>query len=289
MKKPARTTIAERLRLKAAVMTPSENALVACLVEDYPVAGLSSMAEFAARAKVSTPTVLRLAKKLGFAGFPAFQRALREELAEQLQTPITKHDRWSAEAPDAHILNRFGAAVFGNLKTSIKLLDHRAFDQLAAVIANRKHAVHIIGGRITKTIAEYLHTHLHMVRPGATLVPPTPGLWPQHLLNMEPGDTLIIFDIRRYDPQMLALARLAHERRVRIVLITDQWTSPVAALAEFTLPLRIAAPSRWDSNIVPLFIAEALIAAVANQHWPETKKRIGELEALSDATRRKRT
>jgi DNA-binding MurR/RpiR family transcriptional regulator len=289
MGKTQRITIAERLRLQAARLTPSENALVACLLSDYPVPGLASMPEFARRARVSTPTVLRMAKKLGFAGFPAFQKALREEVAEQLKTPIAKHDRWSSEAPDAHILNRFGAAVFDNLRASIKLLDHREFDALAGAIAGCKGSIHVIGGRITKTIAEYLFTHLHMVRPGVSLVPPTPGLWPQYLLNMAAGDILVMFDVRRYDPMALDLARAAKQAGAKIVLVTDQWTSPIAGIAAYTVPLRIEAPSSWDSNIVPLFIVEALIAAVANLRWPETKKRIGMLEALSDAGRRKRT
>jgi DNA-binding MurR/RpiR family transcriptional regulator len=48
-----------------------------------------------------------------------------------------------------------------------------------------------------------------------------------------------------------------------------------------TLPLRIEAPSSWDSNIVPLFVAESLIAAVVNLRWPETQSRIKALEKLA--------
>ena len=53
--------------------------------------------------------------KLGFTGFPQFQEKLRAELSAQLQNPISKHDRWSAEAPDTHILNRFATAAIDNL------------------------------------------------------------------------------------------------------------------------------------------------------------------------------
>ena len=51
---------------------------------------------------------------------------------------------------------------------------------------------------------------------------------------------------------------------------------------------RIEVPSSWDSNIVPLFLVEALIAAIANLHWPETQQRIKELEAIVEAQRRTR-
>ena len=99
-------------------------------------------------------------------------------------------------------------------------------------------------------------------------------------------DVLVIFDIRRYDARMLDFAASAKERGAKIVLITDQWISPIARLAVQSLPLRIEAPSSWDSNILPLFVAEALVAATVDASWPETQARIRALEALSDPARR---
>ncbi|HRX35601.1 MAG TPA: MurR/RpiR family transcriptional regulator [Aestuariivirga sp.] len=282
------TTVAERLRLKSGELTAAERKLMATLFANYPMAGLVSITEFAREADVSTPSVLRLAKKIGFPGFPAFQEQLRAELSAQLQNPIAKHDRWSAAAPDAHILNRFARAAMENLSGSLKLLDHRAFDSIVALLADRKRQVAIMGGRITQALAIYLQTHLQMARPGVSLIAPVPPQWPLHLLDMTKGDVVVCFDIRRYDARMLEFAALAKERGIKIVLITDQWISPIARLAVHSLPLRIEAPSSWDSNIVPLFVAEALVAATVNAGWAETEGRIQDLEALSDPGRRNR-
>lgn len=283
-----RNTIAERLRLQSAELTAAERKLMSALFANYPMAGLASITEFAREADVSTPSVLRLAKKLGFTGFPAFQEELRAELSAQLQNPIAKHDRWSADAPDAHILNRFASAAMENLSGSLKLVDHRVFDQVVALLNDRKRRIHIGGGRITHALATYFATHLQMARPGVSLIPSSPSSWPQHLLDIGKGDIVVFFDIRRYDARMLEFAASAKERGAKVVLITDQWISPIARLAVHSLPLRIEAPSSWDSNIVPLFVAEALVAATVNASWPETQARIAELEALSGAGRRTR-
>jgi len=288
MKPQSRDTIAERIRLHGKQLTGAEHKLVDALLANYPVAGLSSITELAAAAGVSTPTVLRLAKKIGFSGFPAFQAELRSELTAQLQNPIGRHDRWPSEAPEEHILNSFSHAVHDNLRTSIKRLDHREFDRIAELLAQPRHVIHIVGGRITYPLAQYLHTHLEMIRPGTSLMPPPPALWPQYLLNMDGNSVLVVFDIRRYDAQMLELAKLAVGRGSKIILVTDQWMSPIASLALHAVPLRIEVPSSWDSNIAPLFLIEALIAAVANHRWPETQRRIKELEALTEAQRKAR-
>lgn len=281
-------TVAERLRLKSNELTAAERKLMTALFDNYPMAGLVSITEFARVAEVSTPSVLRLAKKIGFAGFPSFQEQLRNELSAQLQNPIAKHDRWSADAPDTHMLNRFASAAMENLSGSLKLVDHRAFDATVALLADKRRKLHVGGGRITHSIAAYLATHLQMARPGVSLIPAVNSLWPLYLLDISKQDVLIFFDIRRYDARMLDLAASAKERGAKVVLITDQWISPIARLAVHTLPLRIEAPSSWDSNIVPLFVAESLVAATVNASWRDTEARIQQLESLSDAGRRSR-
>lgn len=279
-------TIAERIRARFDALTRAERQLVNALLANYPVAGLSSITELARTANVSTPTVLRTAKKLGFSGFPDFQATLRKELAAQLSTPIVKHDRWAAGAPAAHILNQFAAAVTDNLRRSLRHLDHREFDRIAALIADRKRAAHIVGGRITRSLASYLCIHLEMIRDGVSLLPASQSLWAQHALSMHEGDVLMVFDVRRYETSLYELAELAKARGLIVVLFTDQWMSPIASLAAHALPLRIEVPSSWDSNVVPLFVVEALIAAVVNTSWPEAAPRMQELEALFDRTNR---
>jgi DNA-binding MurR/RpiR family transcriptional regulator len=286
MSEQSQSTIAELLRLNAHELTAAERKLMAALFANYPMAGLASITDFARGAAVSTPSVLRLAKKLGFSGYPAFQEELRAELSAQLQNPISKHNRWSAKAPDKHILNRFATAVMQNLSDSLKLLDHRSFDAIVALLIDAGRRITIAGGRITQPLAEYLATHLKMARAGVTLLPPTPSHWPQALLDMGRQDVVIIFDIRRYDAAMLDFAVSARERGAKIVLITDQWISPIARIAAHALPLRIEVPSSWDSNVVPLLVAEALVSATVSANWPKTKARINSLEGLTAPGRR---
>jgi len=63
-------------------LTRSERQLADTLLQDYPMAGLRSVTRLAQAAKVSTPTVIRMARKLGFDGFPDMQESLRNELSE---------------------------------------------------------------------------------------------------------------------------------------------------------------------------------------------------------------
>lgn len=278
-------TIAERLTRQFDTLTRAERQLAHSILENYPVSGLGSITTVAQAAEVSTPTVVRMVQKLGFKGFPEFQGELRRELEEKVSNPIAKRDAWAHAAPDAHLLHRFTDAVIGNIRGTLGQIDTADFDAACARLADPDRAVFIVGGRITRTLADYLFLQMQVIRPRVTLIQAISNAWPHYLLDIRPGDVVVIFDIRRYENSTLRLAELAAEREAEIILFTDQWRSPVATHAAVTLPARIAAPSAWDSLAVPLLLVEALVAGVQALTWDGTRERMEALEDMFDRTR----
>lgn len=266
-------------------LTRSEKRLAETILENYPVSGLGSITTVAQNAGVSTPTVVRMVQKLGFRGFPDFQARLRHELEATISNPIAKHDRWAANAPGGHILNRFADAVMANLRDTLAEIETATFDAASALLADSSRAVYIGGGRITGAVADYFFTHLQVIRAKVLPVSPHPGLWPHAMLDMKEGDVLVLFDIRRYEQDMEMLAASARSRGLSIILFTDQWGSPLTRHAAHVFRVRIEAPSAWDSSVVTLFVVEALIEAVQAACWEETHERMQSLEALFGTTR----
>jgi len=278
-------TVAERIRNRFESLTRAERQLANGLLENYPVSGLGSITTIAEASGVSTPTVVRMAKKLGFSGFPQLQSALRGEVEATISNPITKHDRWAQNAPDAHILNRFADAVSDNMRQTLRQLDPQVFNAVTKLLCDQSRTVHVVGGRITRSIADYFFTHMQVIRNHMMLLAQNSNTWPHYVLNMQAQDVLIAFDIRRYEHDILRLAEMAKKKDVTLVLFTDQWGSPVAKHATYSFHSRIEAPSAWDSSVVTLFVVEALIAAVQTETWDETKDRMKTLEELFDHTR----
>lgn len=283
--KQASMTVSDVINAHFDSLTRAEKQLAASLLDNYPVSGLGSITTVAENAGVSTPTVARMVQKLGYRGFPDFQSHLHHELEATLSNPIAKHDRWAANAPGTHILNRFADAIMNNLRQTLSQVEIEDFDGAAALIADRKRGIYVVGGRITKALADYLFTHLQVIRPNVTQIASNPSAWPHYVVNMKAGDVIVIFDIRRYEQEMETFARIARERGVEIVLFTDQWASPIAKLAARVFRIHIEAPSAWDSSVVTLFVVEALIEAVQSANWGETRERMKSLEELFEASR----
>ena len=111
-------SLAERIRLDMDSFTPSEKRAAHLLLSHYPFAGLDTVAEFATRAGISAPSVLRFVTRLGFSGFPDFQKHLREELEAQLLSPLAKASP-SDKSQGAPALASFAEAVIGNLRATV--------------------------------------------------------------------------------------------------------------------------------------------------------------------------
>ena len=79
MKKEMRGNIPERIYNAYDKLTPSERRIADVLFDSDLMVGLENVATLAQRAKVSGPTVIRFATKLGFEGFPQLQAVLREK------------------------------------------------------------------------------------------------------------------------------------------------------------------------------------------------------------------
>jgi DNA-binding MurR/RpiR family transcriptional regulator len=266
-------------------LTLSERHLASVIMQDYPIAGLQSITELAQASQVSTPTVVRMARKLGFDGFSALQEALRNEISAQIKKPMSKLDEIAAEDAQAHKLYRFASAVFRNLHGTLDRIDQAEFDTVAGILADPARTIFIEGGRITRSNADYLFNHMQIIRSGVTALGRSPGVWPQYLLDMGSSSVLVLFDIRRYESDLLKLAKLAKERGCTIVLFTDQWGSPIGQLADHVFHGMVEAPSSWDSTVALMLLIEALIADVQTRLAENSRARIEELESMFTATR----
>lgn len=278
-------TVRELIREGYAALTASERKVANALLENYPAAGLASITIVAEQAGVSTPTIARMVQKLGFKGFPQFHQALRQELQAQVSGPTERRANWASEAPEGHLLNRFAQAVTQNIQTTFSNVSSDSFDAAAHLLADTEHTLYIVGGRITHALADYAFTHLQAVRPRVIHLTSSSATWPHYMLDMAEGDTLLMFDIRRYESSLLRLAQMARDKGVNVILITDQWSSPIAEVATRSFNCWVEIPSAWDSNISTMMLLEALIAAAQEEAWPVTRERFEKLDGLFEETR----
>ncbi|QPC85501.1 SIS domain-containing protein [Mesorhizobium sp. NBSH29] len=270
------TSIAELIADRIDAMPTGERRAAQTLVANYPLIGLKTVADFSVQAGVSSPTILRFVARLGFHNYAEFQARLQDELAAQLQSPLSRTALPASTRGTSPALDQ----TVENIRETFRHLSEKQLVDIGEVLAGPRAKVFLVGGRFTDPIAGYMAAHLTIVRAGVFHLSGQESNWRDRLIDMGKRDVLVIFDIRRYQDSLLRFAEKAHQRGVQIVLFTDQWLSPIARFARHVVAGRTAVPSAWDSSASLFVAAETLIGEVTRQCDADGARRIREMENL---------
>lgn len=250
------------------------------LLANFPLAGLTTVAEFAEQSGVSTATVLRLVKRLGFPVYAQFQGALKDHLETRLQSPLKRIETGRAAGGD--YIDRYFGQLCDHMAGMRETLDRAAFDAVAGLLADARRDVHVIGGRYSGHIAGYFADLLVTVRPKVHPVAGQTQRWTQQLLDISRTSVVVVFDVRRYQADVIEFARLAAQQGATVVVLTDPWLSPATRVARHVITFPVTSVSAFDMVSVGNAVAEALLGLVVQKSGASGKDRMVTLEALRE-------
>lgn len=264
-------------------LTPSEEKIVRLLLTDYPGAGLGSASSLARRAGVSDPTVVRLAVKLGYEGYPDFQAKLLAEVEARLHSPLLMMEAKRPSGSEDNPILAYLASVDEAMRKAASITPLTTYDRTARLIMEAKGDIVLVGGRFSRHVAGMFAGYLLQFRANVRDIGVLSSQSLDILADLGRKDVLVVFDYRRYQLDVVSFARQAAARDVRIVLFTDQWLSPVAEFAETTIvsPLEVASP--YDTLAPAIAQMEALTAHILSTLGDEGRARIERLEEVRHA------
>ena len=271
-------TVAERLQLRLAELTPAERKVARALMAEYPVRGLQPVAKLAAAAGVSAPTVIRLVSKLSFDSYAGFQQSLKSEVSARLSSPLTMHATRSAA--DGDPLSRSEQLFCDGIRTSFARLPRPEFEQVIRLLADQRRSVTMIGGRFSSMLAEYLAAHLRVLRPNVHVISSIGADRTSTLLDIGRRDVLIAFDYRRYQHDTVRAAAMAKRRGATLIAFTDPYLSPLAAHADVILTTSVQSPSPFGALTPAVALVEAIVTALVDRLGDQPLERMARYDAL---------
>ena len=249
--------------------------MASTLLADYPAAGLQTVARLAAQSGVSAPTVLKLTERLGFRAYGDFQQALREELQQRQQSPL---DQYHTDAADLDVLVRARHAFGRCVTQTFDALDPQQMDRAVELLSGPRRRVLATGGRFSSVVARSLVLHLEVLRPGVQFLSSEDRI--SAVVDLGPRDVVVAVDLRRYQTGTIRFAREAARRGAQVILLTDQWQSPVATEAKVVLTAALDAPSPFDSLVGAAVVVETLVAGVVDRLGDKPKRRMQAYDAV---------
>ena len=271
-----RTTTTDMIKTTWPSMTATERKIARVLLSHHPVAGLQTLAKVAVQAGISAPSIIRCLKKLGFAGYPEYQRALRAELGDMLaerNPEDSVSDNW-------HLPERVRqqyAELGGAIQQTFSLLQEAELVGAARLLADHSKRVSVVGGIVSASLAEVLHRRLMTMRPNCELLSADPLRRSERLIDVSKRDVIIVFDLQPYDSDLAAFARLASERGAQLVVFTDKDLSSITEAARFVF-VAAASARALTANTTAVCLIEVLLAEIQRVIGEPADERLRQLQ-----------
>ncbi|WP_181149621.1 MurR/RpiR family transcriptional regulator [Ensifer aridi] len=265
--------IADRISATMSSMTTSEKRVARVLLARYPAIGLESVTAFAEQAEVSAPTVLRFITKLGFAGYPDFRRALREEIDESRKFPLTRPRLENLDAG-----SEFGNELLEVVRSTLTEMDIAVVDQVIELFADERRNINVLGGDLTTTVAGHLLYHLRKMRRSVFELPTMIQERADRMIDLGKRDIVVLFDVRRYQDDVVTTARIAAQRGSTVILFTDQWMSEASEVATHVFRAKVETSSPWDSLLGLTAIVETIALGLDRRLWSVVRPRLEAVE-----------
>jgi DNA-binding MurR/RpiR family transcriptional regulator len=153
-----------------------------------------------------------------------------------------------------------------NLEHTLQALQYQPCEQAVSLIAEAEQVL-TLGWGSSAYLAGVLQHELEPLcsRVGSLAQAGGPSHAARQLVKRGPRDLLIALAFPRYVEDTVALTRLARERGVKVLALTDEPSSPLVPLADVTLYAHVSRQVAPTSNATVLALLEALVAALAHR------------------------
>ena len=252
-------------RIASADLTARERDVARFYEDSLPGAALLNLEEVCRGVGVSSATVARFARKLGYADFRAMSRSLRAGVRQDLSLPVDRL-RWLDDgedrAPESVLAHRVHLAQ-ASLSASLTSIDEAAFVRACDLVADDDRPLYLGAVASGQPLLHHFCLLLAYLRTGVTLLDGT-DRWAHAAAGIDADSVVLAAAFDRSPAPVKALLRLARRREATSILLTNRRTGPLPPLADVLLTTTSPAQdAMFRTRAATLVVLEALLDAVA--------------------------
>ncbi|MBK3567776.1 MULTISPECIES: MurR/RpiR family transcriptional regulator [unclassified Streptomyces] len=255
-------------------LTPTQRRIAHSMVRRAAEVPFLSSVELAELAGVSQPSVTRFAVALGFDGYPALRKHLREVAPAE-------------SAPDTASYNEYQQAVeaeIENLKHLAEILaDPRPVAKAGRLLANSR-PLPVLGLRAAASqaygfayFAAKVHPDVRLLNEGGTMIHDRIDA------AVRAGATaLLCFALPRHPREVVDTLAYAREAGLTVVTVADSAFAPVAKVSDLLIPAAVGTGLAFDTACAPMLLGRVLLEAMCDD-LPDAQARLEEFDARAAA------
>lgn len=226
-------TIIEVIESKYADLTKNQKKLADYVKDNLVDVAFMTITDMSQDAGVSTATITRFVKALGYDSFPRFQDAL-QAIAKKEISPVKEFRFWVKEKPEKDEL-------YDEIEEGKRALDNlyspETYEVMAKVceIIQKGRQIFILGSRSTYSMAYFFYHFLKRVKPNVTLVENRNDDLSIVLQYVTKEDVLFAIGYPKYTKFTIQVLEFFKEAGAKTIALTDSMASPLAKRADYVI------------------------------------------------------
>lgn len=275
-----RDTVFEAIDANYSKLSKTHRKIADFLRKNYDQAVFMTAGKLADKLGTSESTVVRFAVAIGYSGYPQLQQNLRESIKTILTTRQKIATKLEPESFEGSLRSSF-VRDSNDVRTTFESLDMQMVHDIAQGIQAAKH-VYILGLRSSKVLADYLDFYLSFLHENVISFYHGVGDYYDQIINLEPGDVVVVISFPRYARLTVNLAKIIKEQGNSIYAITDSPEAPINEFADKSIYATYSIESFIDSHVAPMALINALITAIAYDNLDAAGDKFQRLEDIWD-------
>ena len=249
-------------------LTASERKLATHFEANYPHIAFANLAELSSRTALSKATVTRFVRRLGYADFHDFMRRLREEVAQNFDSPLDRHKEDEAcgqREPDTLLRRHFESGKI-DLQRTLEQADRDCFGRVLELLNQPQRPLYLMSVATGQAVLRYFHLLASYLRGNIHLLDGDTATLPHRIADADERAVLFAVAIDRHPTATFKLLRHFHALGSETILLTNRRNSPLLRYARHPLFVHAERQAVFKSRCAALVLLEALLAGMAAEH-----------------------
>lgn len=212
---------------------------------------------------VSTTTVLRFARELGFIGYKDFQMQLRNEILDSVTvfSPYSKLSEQTGIHSKGDLLDEIMQCEIKNIQVTCENISKKMIDRAQEYFWKTKGNIYLCGLGSSFSLAYLAYTRFIPLKNNISVLYQDIAEIMDPLLSMSSNDMCFFFIFHRYNTRSVQILKEMYSRGVKTVVITDYPFDEIAMYCNVVLPCATDNLSPKNSLVGAIFLIDYLCAA----------------------------
>jgi DNA-binding MurR/RpiR family transcriptional regulator len=269
----------ERIQFHYGKLPKNQKKIAEFFLENFDHISFLTVQKVAEATSTNVAAVVRFAQSIGFSGFSE----MRDEIVATLQNRLQSNNVFPSISSSKLVhdtLTTVANQDIANISDTLNLNERENYSKVIDLIINSER-VFTVGLGISHLLAEIITYQLNQVGIFSNVLTNNQSTFMEQILFMNKKDLIITLSFPPYSKTTIEAVKYAHEKKIKIVSLTNKKSSPISFFSDVSLIIRSENLLFTNSFAAISVLINAIVTECALKNKSKATKWLSELKNIT--------